>query len=110
MTETCPDCMGPRITDHPDRLAAFAHRYPPMCSVARDEDDTFRADRTRHRKRGTTSWHRAASPGERALLAASGLPADPGEPVHTHVVWSGGVRRRTWSRRPLLSETSEVSA
>lgn len=107
MIETCPSCKGDRILDDPDRLAAFVHEA--RCALANAERETFAADLARHRRFATYSRRRAATQAERLLLAASGLSADSREPVHTQVTWSGGVRRRTWSRRPLLSETSEVS-
>jgi len=104
VTETCPTCAGPRVTDHPDRLAAFEHEA--RCSLAHAEQETLAEDRARFRRFAMHTRHRATSTAERALLQASGVPV-PRESF-TRVSWPGGVRTRTWSRQPVVA-VDEVS-
>lgn len=100
MIEVCPSCHGERVTDVPDRLAAYVH--DTRCSLAFAEAETYAADRVRHRRFGTPSRHRPISPAERMLLGASGVPVAAGE-CFTRVSWHDGVRTRTWRRQPVVA-------
>lgn len=100
MSETCPSCCGDRITDVPDRLAAYDH--DERCALAHAEAETLAEDAARFRRYGTTSRHRPTTHAERLLLAASGVRPE-GVAVFTRVEWRDGQRIRTWRRQPLLA-------
>ncbi len=106
MTETCPSCHGRRITDEPDRLAAFVH--DARCTLADAEAEQYAADLARFRRYRTPSRYRPASPAERMLLAASGVSVQ-GPELFTRVAWRDGIRTRTWRRQPVVSVTAVSS-
>ncbi len=106
MTETCPSCKGDRIPDDPDALAAYRHEA--RCALADAERQTLAADLARYRRFATHSRHRPATPAERALLAASGVPVPHGE-CFTRVQWQDDTRTRTWRRQPIVSVTAVSS-
>ncbi len=102
MTEHCPTCAGPRVTDDPDRLVAYVHEA--WCALALAERETWDEDRARHRRYRTAVRHRPTTQAERMLLAASGVRLQPG-PLFTRVQWQDGTRTRTWRRQPVVSVT-----
>lgn len=106
MSETCPSCAGPRVTDDPDRLAAYVHEA--RCALAHAEAETLAEDRARHRRYGTPLRRRPTTHAERILLRASGVPVPDGE-LFTRVQWHDGVRTRTWRRQPIVA-VDEVSS
>lgn len=106
MTETCPTCAGPRVTDDPDHLAAYVHEA--RCSIALAERETWDEDRARFRRYGTPLRRRPTTHAERALLRASGVPVPEGE-CFTTVQWHDGTRTRTWRRQPVVSVTASSS-
>jgi len=106
VTETCPTCGGDRITDVPDRLAAYVHSE--RCSLAHAEAETLAEDRARFRRYGTTSRHRPTTRAERLLLKASGVRVE-GAALFTRVTWADGERVRTWRRQPVVSITAVSS-
>jgi len=96
----CPGCCGERVSESHDVLPRFAHA--PACGIPAAEAETLREDRARHRRRGTTSWHRPATDTERALVRAAGVQVEDRAPLFARVSWSTpGVRVRTFGRTRL---------
>lgn len=107
MRETCPTCKRARRPDDPDVLSDYDHSA--TCSLARQEREQLDADLTRHRKRGRAVWHRPATPGERELLAASGVTIPSSTALFCRIEWIGpDLRLRSWSRAGIVA-ADEVS-
>lgn len=104
MMMSCPSCSGERVVDEPLVLNSYSHE--PTCSLLLDEQQTLDTDRRRHDRRGAVIRHRAATPAERALVAASGVRIGSREPMFVRIDWpAADLRLRLFARAGLVSVT-----
>lgn len=105
----CPGCLGMRQSESGDLLPTFDHTTA-SCSIATGEAATLREDHARLCRRARSTWHRPATPVERALVRAAGVHVDPHAPLFARVDWSTpGQRVRTFARAQRLGAVDEVT-
>lgn len=105
----CPGCCGPRMSESGDLLPTFAHEA--ACTIATGEAATLREGHARLCRRGTSTWHRPATPGERALVRAAGVHVDSHAPLFARIDWPApGQRVRTFARAQQLGAVDAVSS
>ncbi len=106
----CPGCLGMRQSESFDVLPTFAHEA--ACTIATGEAATLREDHARLcRRRGTSTWHRPATPAERALVRAAGVHVGRSAPLFARIDWPApGQRVRTFARAQRLGAVDAVSS